>query len=85
MFIDEYRDEFGVEPICRVLQFAPSTYWSAKRRAPSARSVRDEKLKVEIQRVFDENFRVYGAPKIWTQAVPGRDPGGPLHRGTSHA
>lgn len=67
MFIDEYRDEFGVEPICRVLQFAPSTYWSAKRRPPSARSIRDERLKVEIRRVFDENFGVYGAPKIWAQ------------------
>ena len=67
MFVDAYRDEFGVEPICRVLQLAPSTYWSAKRRPASARSIRDEELKVEIRRVYDENYRVYGAPKIWAQ------------------
>ena len=67
MFVDEYRDEFGVEPICRVVQLAPSTYWSAKRRPPSSRSIRDEGLKVEICRVYDENFGVYGAAKIWAQ------------------
>lgn len=66
-FIDRHRDRFGVEPICRALQFAPSTYWSAKRRPRSARSQRDEELKVEICRVFEENYRVYGAPKIWAQ------------------
>ena len=67
MFIDAYRGRFGVEPICRVLQFAPSTYWSAKRRPRCARQVRDEELKPEVQRVYDENFGVYGAPKIWAQ------------------
>lgn len=67
MFIDAHRGRFGVEPICRALQFAPSTYWSAKRRAPSARSRRDETLKTEIQRVWRENFGVYGAPKVWAQ------------------
>lgn len=67
MFIDVYRHEFGVEPICSVMQFAPSTYWSAKRRPASARSIRDEVLKVEIRRVYDDNFGVYGAPKIWVQ------------------
>lgn len=67
MFVDAYREEFGVEPICRTLQLAPSTYWSAKRRPLSARSTRDEELKVEIMRVFEENCRVYGAPKIWSQ------------------
>jgi len=67
MFIDAYRDRFGVEPICRVLQFAPSTYWSAKRRPRSARSIRDEGLRVEIARVHGENFGVYGAPKVWAQ------------------
>lgn len=66
-FIDAHRDRFGVEPICRALQFAPSTYWSAKRRAPSARSRRDERLKVKIARVHAENFGVYGAPKVWAQ------------------
>lgn len=65
MFIDAYRGRFGVEPICGALQFAPSTYWSAKRRPPSARSLRDEKLRGEIRRVHSENFGVYGAPKVW--------------------
>ena len=68
-YIDAHRDRFGVEPICRVLQFAPSTYWSAKRRPPSARSIRDEELVVEIARVHAENFGVYGAPKIWAQLI----------------
>lgn len=67
MFVDAFRDRLGVEPICRVVQLAPSTYWSAKRRPPSARSVRDAKLKLEIRRVYDENFGVYGAPKVWAQ------------------
>ena len=65
--IDKHRGEYGVEPICRVLQVAPSTYWSAKRRPPSVRSLRDECLKEEIIRVHRENFGVYGAPKIWAQ------------------
>jgi putative transposase len=67
MFVDSHRDRFGVEPICRVVQLAPSTYWSAKRRPLSARSIRDEELKPEIMRVFEENFGVYGASKIWAQ------------------
>ena len=50
-----------------MLQFAPSTYWSAKRRPLCARAVRDEELKPEILRVHTENFGVYGAPKIWAQ------------------
>jgi putative transposase len=63
---------FGVEPICAVLtefgmKIAPGTYHAALRRAPSARAVRDEELKKEIQRVYDENYRVYGARKIWWQ------------------
>lgn len=66
-FIDAHRNRFGVEPICRSLQVAPSTYWSAKRRPLCARSVRDDQLKTEIVRVHWENFGVYGAPKIWAQ------------------
>jgi len=66
-FIDVHRDCFGVEPICRSLQVAPSTYWSAKRRPVCARVQRDEELKTEISRVHRENFGVYGAPKIWAQ------------------
>ncbi len=50
------RDRWGVEPICRALQFAPSTYYATKTRPPSARAVRDEALKPEIERVYDANF-----------------------------
>ena len=67
MFIDTHRERFGVEPICRTLQFAPSTYWSSKRRPVCARKVRDEYLKMEIARVYRDNFSVYGAPKVWAQ------------------
>ena len=66
-YIDAHRDRLGVEPICRALQFAPSTYWSARRRPASARSRRDAELKAEIARVHAENFGVYGAPKVWAQ------------------
>jgi putative transposase len=49
------------------LQVAPSTYYAAKSRPPSARQVRDEKLKAEILRVYRDNFGVYGARKVWRQ------------------
>ena len=58
---------WGVEPICRVLQFAPSTYYAAMSRPVSAREVSDRELMVEILRVFEANFEVYGAEKIWRQ------------------
>lgn len=66
-YIDAHRDRFGVEPICRALQFAPRTYYAAKARPPSARSVRDGELKPEIVRVHRDNFGVYGAAKVWAQ------------------
>jgi len=66
-YIDDHRDRFGVEPICDTLQFAPSTYYAAKQRPPSTRSIRDEELKPEIKRVHRENFSVYGARKVWCQ------------------
>ncbi len=66
-YIDDHRDRFGVEPICDALQFAPSTYYAAKQRPPSTRSIRDEELKPEIRRVHKENFSVYGARKVWCQ------------------
>ncbi len=65
--IDTYRDQFGVEPICQVLEVAPSTYYAAKSRPTSARRLRDEELKVEIARVHEENFGVYGIEKVWRQ------------------
>ena len=66
-FIDTHRDQFGVEPICRALQIAPSTYYAHTRRSPSARSLRDAELKVHIKRIWDANYQVYGARKIWRQ------------------
>ena len=71
-FIDEHRGEYGVEPICRVLPIAPSTYHErvAQRRDPSRlspRAQRDEAMKPEVRRVFDANFKVYGVRKVWRQ------------------
>ena len=66
-YIDKYRDRLGVEPICSLLPIAPSTYYAAKNRPASARAIRDEKLKVEIARVYASNFGVYGARKVWRQ------------------
>ena len=71
-FIDDHRQAYGVEPICRVLPIAPSTYHAhlARRADPSRlpdRLRRDADLKVEIRRVFEENFRVYGVRKVWRQ------------------
>jgi putative transposase len=66
-FIKTHRDRWGVEPICRVLQVAPSTYYAARGRAPSTRALRDAELKREIRRVYDANFQVYGARKVWRQ------------------
>jgi putative transposase len=66
-FIDKYRDQLGgVEPVCAVLGFAPSTYHAAGRPA-SARSRRDEWLVGQILRVYHANFQVYGARKVWRQ------------------
>jgi putative transposase len=66
-YIDANRDRFGVEPICRVLPIAPSTYYDATRRPASARALRDQELKAEIGRVHAEHFGVYGARKVWRQ------------------
>jgi putative transposase len=71
-FIDDHREVHGVEPICKVLPIAPSTYHAhvAKRVDPerlSAQAKQDMALKPEIARVFTENFEVYGARKVWRQ------------------
>jgi putative transposase len=73
-FIDEHRALHGVEPICRVLPIAPSTYHAhaARRADPGklpARAQRDATLKSEIRRVYEENFRVYGVRKVWRQLL----------------
>jgi putative transposase len=77
-FIDEHRHdvidgrEFGVEPICGVLSeggrpIAPSTYYAAKARPPCDRVIRDAELLVQIRRVYEQNYGVYGARKVWHQ------------------
>ena len=71
-FIDAHRDVDGVEPICAQLPIASSTYYAAKAQARdprlrSARAQHEATLRVEIQRVWDTNFRVYGADKVWRQ------------------
>lgn len=69
-FIDDHRGDYGIEPICRVLPIAPSTYHAraAQHRDPSRlslRAKRDLALKPEITRVFAENFAVYGVREVW--------------------
>jgi putative transposase len=89
-FIDEQRAMYGVEPICEVLQIAPATYYEYRRRRDDpnrrpAREKRDEVLRAEIGRVWQENFAVYGAEKVWRQLRregPGR---GSLHGRAAHA
>ena len=69
-FTDGHKARFGVEPICRVLSqhgcpIAPSTYYDAVRRPPSARARREERLRAAITRVHQDNYGVYGARKVW--------------------
>jgi putative transposase len=68
-YIDRHKEKFGVQPICDALQetaaeIAPSTYYAAHTRQPSARSLRDEKLTEEISRIHQDNYGVYGARKV---------------------
>ena len=69
-FIDAHRDRFGVEPICQALAVAPSTYYAARTRPPSARACRDAELRPELTRVHRENFGVYGVDKGLAPAQP---------------
>jgi len=66
-FIEERSGRFGVELLCRTLGASPSTYYAARSRPPSARAVTDAWLTEEIARVFESNYRVYGARKLWHQ------------------
>jgi len=70
--VDQHRDTYGVEPICKVLQIAPSGYrlHAAHRRNPAsrcARAKRDEVLAPQVERVWQGNLEVYGADKVWHQ------------------
>ena len=67
-FVDENRAEFGVEPVCAALQVAPSTYWSTKRRPPSERSKRDALMMPLLLALWQANYSVYGARKLWVAA-----------------
>jgi len=71
-FIDDHRGVYGVEPICAVVPIAPSTYYEHKARQAdptrlSVRAQRDAVFRGEIRRVWEENFEVYGAKKVWKQ------------------
>jgi transposase InsO family protein len=71
-FIDDHRKAYGVEPICRVLPIAPSTYyaWKARHADPTKRpkrALRDAELRPEITRVYHATRRRYGAKKVWKQ------------------
>ncbi len=73
-FIDEHHEEHGVEPICRQLPIAPSTYYEQKAREADLsrlpdRAVRDAQLREEIERVWKEHFGVYGVRKVWRQLI----------------
>jgi transposase InsO family protein len=73
-FIDDHREAYGVEPICSVIPIAPSTYYAykAREREPalwSARARRDEDLRQEITRIWEENHCVYGVRKVWRQLL----------------
>jgi putative transposase len=77
-YIDQHRDRFGVEPICRSLQVAPSSYYAARSRQLAARASSDAELGPKVLKVFNDNYRVYGARKLWRQlqregVVVGRD------------
>jgi len=85
-YIDEHRHSFGVEPICQVLAIAPSSYYAARSRPASARSLRDERLSADIGRIHAGNYAVYGARKLWHAlrregTAVGRDQVGRLMRG----
>ena len=85
-FIDEQRARWGVEPICRTLAIAPSSYYAAKVRPPSARAVRDAELGAAIATIHAAHFSVYGVRKAWRvlrreDVAVGRDQVGRLMRG----
>jgi len=68
-YIDDHRASYGVEPICRLLEIAPSSYYAAKRRLPSARTIADVRLAGEVARVHADNLGVYGVRKTWRALV----------------
>mgnify|MGYP006324358427 FL=1 len=74
VFVDQHKEQYGVEPICRQIQIAPSSYYEHKvrERDPDRlpdRIKRDKELESDIQRVWESNFKVYGANKVWRQLL----------------
>jgi putative transposase len=67
-YVNEHRDDYGVEPICETLQFAPSTYYAVRSRTSSARRLADEELKPQLKELWDNNNKVYGRRKLWRAA-----------------
>jgi putative transposase len=75
-YIDAHKDEFGVEPICQQLPIAPSTYYAAKSREPSARALRDAVLMPLIMTLWTANYQVYGIRKMWKALTRAGEPVG---------
>ena len=74
IFVDQHREQYGVEPICKQIQIAPSSYYEhkARQRDPERladRVKRDWALERDIQRIWEKNFKVYGADKVWRQLL----------------
>ncbi len=74
VFVDQHKVQYGVEPICRQIKIAPSSYYEhkARERDPNRladRIKRDGELELDIQRVWENNFKVYGANKVWRQLL----------------
>ena len=69
VFIDAHRGVYGVEPVCRALQVAPSTYYAVRerQRSPATRTLRDGELLAQIRRVYETSSSLYGARKVWWQ------------------
>lgn len=66
-FIEQQQGRVEVELICRALGASPSTYYAARNRPPCTRAITDAWLTAQIQRVFEDNYEVYGARKVWRQ------------------
>lgn len=76
-FIDDHKQLWGVEPICAQLPIAPSTYYAAKGRPPLARSISDADMKSKVLKVYEDNYKVYGARKILEAVIAGQGRGRP--------
>ena len=68
-YIDEHRKQFGVEPICKTLHFAPQTYYAAMKRPPSPRQLRDEEQELIIGAIYMTNYEAYGVEKMWKELL----------------